>query len=165
MEQPLALSADTLWTEVSGRLQEALNESTYSTWFGETEGAELDGNVFVLTVPNDFTREWIENHFRGLVEAAVRDVLSEERQVEIAVRPTEPAAWELEPVRWSGPVDGKVGVLLMSGRVDVRNDAGSVVLHKKRLATMVSDRATPPEKAVSWPAEKVKQALLTVSFK
>jgi hypothetical protein len=66
---------------------------------------------------------------------------------------------------WSGPVDGKVGVLLMSGRVDVRNDAGSVVLHKKRLATMVSDRATPPEKAVSWPAEKVKQALLTVSFK
>jgi hypothetical protein len=66
---------------------------------------------------------------------------------------------------WSGPIDGKVGVLLMGGRVDVRNDAGSVVLHKKRLGTMVSDPASPPERAVNWPAEKVKQALLTVSFK
>jgi hypothetical protein len=66
---------------------------------------------------------------------------------------------------WSGPMDGKVGVLLIGGRVDVRNDAGSVVLHKKRLATMVSHRASAPEKAVRWPVEKVKQALLTVAFK
>jgi hypothetical protein len=66
---------------------------------------------------------------------------------------------------WSGPIDGKVGVLLMGGRVDVRNDAGSVVLHKKRLGTLVSDQASPPEKAVNWPVDKVKQALLTVSFK
>jgi hypothetical protein len=66
---------------------------------------------------------------------------------------------------WSGPIDGKVGVLLIGGRVDVRNDAGSVVLHKKRLGTMVSHRASAPEKAVSWPKEKVKQALLTVAFK
>ena len=66
---------------------------------------------------------------------------------------------------WSGPIDGKVGVLLMKGRVDVRNDAGSVVLHKKRLGTMVSHSASAPEKAVSWPPEKVKQALLSVSFK
>jgi hypothetical protein len=66
---------------------------------------------------------------------------------------------------WSGPVDGKVGVLLIGGRVDVRNDAGSVVLHKKRLGTVMSNRASPPEKAVSWPKEKAKQALLTVAFK
>ncbi len=101
MERPLELSADTLWTEVSERLQEALNESTYRTWFGEAEGAELDANVFVLSVSNDFTREWIENHFRGLVEAAVRDTLGEERQVAITVRPAEPAAWQPEPVRWA----------------------------------------------------------------
>jgi hypothetical protein len=66
---------------------------------------------------------------------------------------------------WSGPVEGKVGVLLIGGRADVRNDAGSVVLHRKRLATLVSNQASVPEKAVSWPKEKVKQALLTVAFK
>jgi chromosomal replication initiator protein len=101
VKRPLELSADTLWTEVSGRLREALNESTYRTWFGEAEGTELDGDVFVLSTPNDFTREWIENHFRGLVEAAVRDTLGEDRRVEIVVRRAEPATWEPEPVRWT----------------------------------------------------------------
>jgi chromosomal replication initiator protein len=101
VERPLELSADTLWTEVSGRLREALNESTYRTWFGEAQGTELDAGVFALSVPNDFTREWIENHFRGLVEAAVRDSLGEDRRVEITVRLAEPAGWEPEPVRWA----------------------------------------------------------------
>jgi hypothetical protein len=66
---------------------------------------------------------------------------------------------------WSGPIDGQVGVLLMGGRVDVRNDAGSVVLHKKKLGTIVAHRASAPEKAVRWPSEKVKQAIRSVAFR
>jgi len=85
VEQPLELTAETLWTEVARRLRGALNEHTYTTWFGEANGEALDGDVFVVAVPNDFTREWIENHFRGLVEAGVRDTLGSERRVELQV--------------------------------------------------------------------------------
>jgi chromosomal replication initiator protein len=99
VERPLELSADTLWSEVSTRLQEALNESTYGTWFGNASGETVDGDTFTVAVPNDFTREWIENHFRGLIEAAVRDTLGNERRVHIAVR-------EPMPVRLEEPVDG-----------------------------------------------------------
>ncbi len=91
MEQPLEPSADTLWTEVSGHLQEALNESTFRTWFGEARGDSLDHDVFVIAAPNDFAREWIENHFRGLIEAAVRDILGGERRVHIVVASEDPA--------------------------------------------------------------------------
>jgi chromosomal replication initiator protein len=97
VEQPLELTAETLWTEVARRLQGALNEHTYGTWFGEANGEALDGDVFVIAVPNDFTREWIENHFRGLVEAAVRDTIDDERHVQIEVAAVEPAPrWEPE---------------------------------------------------------------------
>jgi chromosomal replication initiator protein len=99
VERPLELSADTLWSEVSTRLQEALNESTYGTWFGDASGGGLNGDTFTVVVPNDFTREWIENHFRGLIEATVRDVLGSERRVHVTVR--EPA-----PARTEQPVDG-----------------------------------------------------------
>ncbi len=85
MERPVELTADTLWTEVSARLEDALNDNTYRTWFGEGRGHELDDESFVIGVPNDFTREWIEQHFRGLVEAAVRDTLGSERRVRIVV--------------------------------------------------------------------------------
>ena len=36
-------------------------------------GVELTDDAFTISVPNDFTREWIEGHFLGLIQAAVRD--------------------------------------------------------------------------------------------
>jgi chromosomal replication initiator protein len=86
VEQAHELSADGLWTEVSTRLREALNDSTYTTWFAQAGAGELDGEDFVLLVPNDFTRQWIEGHFRGLLEAAVRDTLGGPHDVRITVR-------------------------------------------------------------------------------
>ena len=79
------LTAEDLWTEVSQRLRSALNESTYRTWFSEVAGAELSDDSFVLRVPNDFAREWIEGHFLGLIDAAVRDSVGDERRIVLAV--------------------------------------------------------------------------------
>jgi hypothetical protein len=95
--------------------------------------------------------------------AAAAPAKAPAKRVEVRTRAGSIAARSMDV--WSGPIDGKVGVLLIGGRVDVRNDAGSVVLHKKQLGTTVSNRASPPERAVSWPPDKVKQALLTVAFK
>ncbi|HEX5470106.1 MAG TPA: chromosomal replication initiator protein DnaA [Gaiellaceae bacterium] len=86
MQRPVELSAESLWTEVSARLRDALNESTFTTWFAETEPVELSGESFVLAVPNDFTRTWIEDHFLGLIQAAVRETLENELPVRLAVR-------------------------------------------------------------------------------
>src|SRR3954468_2321438 len=85
VERPIELTAESLWNEVAGRLKGALNETTYRTWFAEAEGAELSDDAFVLGVPNDFTREWIEGHFLGLIGAAVRDVTGQERRVGLSV--------------------------------------------------------------------------------
>ena len=35
------LTAETLWTEVSGRLKGALNDTTFGTWFGDVSSSEL----------------------------------------------------------------------------------------------------------------------------
>jgi chromosomal replication initiator protein len=86
VERSTELSAEHLWTEIAARLEEALNETTFRTWFADAAGVQVDGEAFVVSVPNDFTREWIEGHFLGLVEAATSDVLGEERRVRVAVR-------------------------------------------------------------------------------
>ncbi|MDX6369731.1 MAG: chromosomal replication initiator protein, partial [Gaiellaceae bacterium] len=91
VNRPIELTAESLWNEVAGRLKGALNETTYRTWFAEAEGAELSDDAFVLGVPNDFTREWIEGHFLGLIGAAVRDVTGQERRVALSVTERVPA--------------------------------------------------------------------------
>jgi chromosomal replication initiator protein len=85
VEHRIELTAESLWGEVAGRLRGALNETTYGTWFGQARGLELDGERFVLAVPNDFTRDWIEGHFLGLIGAAIRDVTGEEHPIELRV--------------------------------------------------------------------------------
>jgi chromosomal replication initiator protein len=92
VEHQVELSAEDLWEEISGRLKEALADGTYSKWFGDVRGLELEGETLVLTVPSEFTRDWIEGHFLGLIGAAVRDIIGIERALELRVagdRPTE----------------------------------------------------------------------------
>jgi chromosomal replication initiator protein len=85
VEHQIELTAESLWSEVAGRLRGALNDTTYGTWFGEAQGLEFDDDRFVLAVPNDFTRDWIEGHFLGLIGAAIRDVTGRERPIELRV--------------------------------------------------------------------------------
>jgi chromosomal replication initiator protein len=85
VEHQIELTAESLWSEVAGRLRGSLNDTTYGTWFGEVTGVELSADCFVLGVPNDFTRDWIEGHFRGLIGAAIRDVTGTERPLELRV--------------------------------------------------------------------------------
>ncbi|HEX7254411.1 MAG TPA: chromosomal replication initiator protein DnaA [Gaiellaceae bacterium] len=92
MDRQQLLTAEDLWTEVSERLRAALNDKTYRTWFSEAEGLDLSDESFVLAVPNDFTREWIESHFLGLIDAAVRDATGQERRIDLSVRLVEAAA-------------------------------------------------------------------------
>ena len=82
MEPSIELTAESLWSEVSSRLRGALNETTYRTWFDHVEGLHLGDEEFVLSVPNDFTRDWIEGHFLGLIRAAVGDATGKERRVQ-----------------------------------------------------------------------------------
>jgi chromosomal replication initiator protein len=85
VEHSIELTAESLWDEVSGRLKGALNETTYRTWFADAGGAELSDDTFVVAVPNNFAREWIEGHFLDLVRAAVRDATGQDRRVHLTV--------------------------------------------------------------------------------
>jgi chromosomal replication initiator protein len=85
VEPQTELTAESLWSEVSSRLRGALNETTYRTWFDHVGGAHLTDEEFVLSVPNDFARDWIEGHFLGLIRAAVSDSTGKERRVQLQI--------------------------------------------------------------------------------
>ena len=105
MEHSVELTAESLWNEVSSRLRGALNDTTYRTWFADAAGAEVSDDVFVIAVPNDFTREWIEGHFLDLMRAIVRDATGHQRRIQLTVRDVQrPASSPLEPRRQSDAV-------------------------------------------------------------
>jgi chromosomal replication initiator protein len=107
VEGQIELTAESLWAEVAGRLKGALNTTTYRTWFAGAGGAELTDDAFVISVPNGFTREWIEGHFLGLISAAVRDATGHQRRIALTVADSLPEhrpSVELPPRRAAGDV-------------------------------------------------------------
>jgi chromosomal replication initiator protein len=123
VEHQIELTAESLWHEVAGRLRGSLNETTYGTWFGEVRGVALDGDRFVLGVPNDFTRNWIEGHFLSLIGAAIRDVTGGERPIQLQV--VETGAVPAPPILRDEPqADPLVIVERLPGRSPNRPESG-----------------------------------------
>jgi chromosomal replication initiator protein len=91
VEGQIELTAESLWNDVSARLREALNSTTYQTWFGGIADVGLDGDSFELAVPNEFVRDWIEGHFLDLIRAGVRDAGGEQLRVTLRVVESPPA--------------------------------------------------------------------------
>ena len=110
MQHTVEPTAESLWSDLSKRLRETLNESTYTTWFAEAGPGVLDADSFQIVVRNDFTREWIEGHFLGLIKAAARDALGRDVRIAVAVRDDVPAVSAVEPRQAvSEPVEQQVG--------------------------------------------------------
>jgi chromosomal replication initiator protein len=88
VEHAVEPTADRLWDDVSRRLRDTLNETTFATWFAAARPVSIDDGSFVVVVPNDFVRSWIESHFLGLLRAATRDALRREVRVVLTVAET-----------------------------------------------------------------------------
>jgi len=78
-------TAEGLWDALVVRLRESLGASTFDRWFAHAEARSLANGVLGVSVPNDFTRDWIEGHFRPAVASAGRDALGREFAVAFSV--------------------------------------------------------------------------------
>jgi chromosomal replication initiator protein len=98
MEPTAQPTAETLWDDLSRRLRETLSDSSYSSWFGDAAPGELADDAFQILVRDDFTREWIEGHFLGLVKAATRDALGREVRIVVGVRDGTPVVGDVREI-------------------------------------------------------------------
>jgi chromosomal replication initiator protein len=84
-EESVPERARVLWERASEHLRRDLSDGTFSAWFGGARAHRLDGAVFVLHVPNGFTKDWIEARYLGPLRAAVQQVV--ERPMDVALIP------------------------------------------------------------------------------
>jgi chromosomal replication initiator protein len=99
-------TAAQLWDDARRRLQDTLNETTYATWFAAAVPESLTDDTFVVVLPNDFTRSWIESHFLGLLRAALRDATGRDVRVSLKVAEHDEAP-DVKPVVEETPVVGE----------------------------------------------------------
>ena len=74
-----------MWTTAAAFLRSQVSEAVWQTTFSDVEAIALDDDRVILSVPSSLIRERIEDRYRSMVEAALRDAGAQERRVLIDV--------------------------------------------------------------------------------
>ncbi len=93
------MNAKDAWLATLGQLQVQLNRSTFDTWLRRAELLGYEDGRFVITVPNDYARDWIERHLLDSMTQTLGSIFR--RQVEIqlvAWQPPETNAFSDSPL-------------------------------------------------------------------
>ena len=84
-----------LWERALGRIQTSTSTQTFETWFRSLRPVELNGGL-VLEVPSQFYVDWLDQHYRGLIETSVADAAGQALGVSFHVAKDlapEPIGW------------------------------------------------------------------------
>lgn len=71
-----------IWQVVLEKLRGTLSDTTIHTWFDEVASVDLQDKTFVIVCPSKFKRDMISSRYAPQIQAALRDIFSDD----IAVR-------------------------------------------------------------------------------
>jgi chromosomal replication initiator protein len=62
------------WTQLKNALRHRLSEQAYATWVRQMSCLRDDGKSLVIGLPNMFSLDWVNNHYRHVLEEELRKV-------------------------------------------------------------------------------------------
>ncbi|MDP4125555.1 MAG: chromosomal replication initiator protein DnaA [Bacillota bacterium] len=64
-----------LWQETLEKLKNELSKPSYETWLSSTRLLQIDGDILVISVPNEFAKDWLESRYAPLIRSSVQSIL------------------------------------------------------------------------------------------
>ncbi len=74
-----------LWQAILGNLEVSLSKANFTTWFKNTSILEKNEDYIVVSAPNSFTKEWLQNKYNNEILKALKMVAPEIREVRYQV--------------------------------------------------------------------------------
>ncbi|MDD3731167.1 MAG: chromosomal replication initiator protein DnaA [candidate division Zixibacteria bacterium] len=71
----------TQWNDCLSYIARRLKPQSFNTWLKATRGELAENGDFKIAVHNQFVADWIDNHFRDLIDEAFLEVLGKKHQV------------------------------------------------------------------------------------
>ncbi|MBF0466495.1 MAG: chromosomal replication initiator protein DnaA [Nitrospirae bacterium] len=87
------MEIEEIWQKVQGVLQESVGGAAFELWFKPVKPLEIKDHSAVLSVPNRFFREWIEDNYPQLFNKALETVLS--KQINVVFKVDQPQTSEI----------------------------------------------------------------------
>ncbi|MGG3841337.1 chromosomal replication initiator protein DnaA [Anoxybacillus kestanbolensis] len=87
-----------LWNKALAEIEKKISKPSFETWLKSTTAHSLKGDVLIITVPNEFTKDWLESRYTRLIEQTLYDITGEELKIKCTIPNHQtPEEFDLKP--------------------------------------------------------------------
>jgi chromosomal replication initiator protein len=83
-------SPENIWNESLEIIKENINPRSYQTWFAPLKAVSMTDSSIILSVPNKFFCEWLDNHYLTLLKNAVAQVAGQSLSIKYEILDEQP---------------------------------------------------------------------------
>jgi len=74
-----------VWDNILELVQQQVTANSFATWFRPIKPAKLEDNALTIQVPSQFFYEWLEQHYRKIINNAMDQILGQEAKLVYSV--------------------------------------------------------------------------------
>lgn len=103
---PQATSPQLLWMETLEKLKKELSKPSFETWLSSTHLLHIDGDTLVISVPNEFAKDWLESRYAPLIRSSVQSILGHSVSLRFVIPSAEGSNGEelISPISFTPPI-------------------------------------------------------------
>jgi chromosomal replication initiator protein len=79
------MTKEELWQAILAQIQLSISSANFSTWFKNTSILSKEKDIIIISVPNNFSKEWLEKKYNKLILKIARDLDKEIKRIEYKV--------------------------------------------------------------------------------
>jgi len=80
-----------MWAATLKIIQEKISKPSFETWLKETTAVALNQDSFIIGVPNEFIKDWLDNHYRPLIIDALNELTGAKLDIQFIIPDETPA--------------------------------------------------------------------------
>jgi len=84
------MTKEELWQAVLAQIQLNISPANFTTWFQNTSIISKNNNDIVISVPNNFSKEWLENKYNKIILKTLRKLGQEVKEIKYTISRTKP---------------------------------------------------------------------------
>lgn len=82
---------DDLWTSTLLNIKEKVSKPSFDTWLKNTQADSITDDTLIVSAPNEFARDWLENRYTNLISDAIFEVTGAKLNTKFIIPETERA--------------------------------------------------------------------------
>jgi len=93
------MNTQELWKSVLGQIELSISKANFVTWFQNTSILSIKDGTAVISVPNGFAKEWLENKYNHTIIQSIRNFENDIRSIKCVISGPQPTIKSIDAVQ------------------------------------------------------------------